>query len=108
MNALAPTFHVGELLARLMTGETTSRQVVESLLLEIDARNDSLNAYIDLNSDEALAAADRADQERAAGKPGPLGGVPIGVKDLLAVRGSPIDVPQTCSAATPHLTPLPP
>ena len=40
--------------------------------------------------EDALAAAGRADEARARGDAGPLAGVPVGLKDLYAVRGRPL------------------
>ncbi|QYU67923.1 aspartyl/glutamyl-tRNA amidotransferase subunit A [Leptolyngbya sp. 15MV] len=48
----------------------------------------ALNAFIVTTPDHALAAADRVDADRAAGKPlGTMAGVPIGMKDLFATHG---------------------
>ncbi|HEY5723442.1 MAG TPA: Asp-tRNA(Asn)/Glu-tRNA(Gln) amidotransferase subunit GatA [Allosphingosinicella sp.] len=47
-----------------------------------------LNAYVVETPEHALAAADAADSARAAGEtPGPLAGVPLGIKDLFATEG---------------------
>ncbi len=47
-----------------------------------------LHAFVDVYRDHALAAAAKADRERAAGRLcGPLHGLPIALKDLLHVRG---------------------
>jgi Asp-tRNA(Asn)/Glu-tRNA(Gln) amidotransferase A subunit family amidase len=54
------------------------------------ARNSqvALNAFTSIDDHQALAAAERIDADRAAGKdPGPLAGVPIGIKDLIDHRG---------------------
>jgi Asp-tRNA(Asn)/Glu-tRNA(Gln) amidotransferase A subunit family amidase len=48
----------------------------------------ALNAFTHIDDDRALAAAERIDGDVAAGKdPGPLAGVPIGIKDLIDHRG---------------------
>ncbi len=46
-----------------------------------------LNAFIVETPDHALAAADQADKDRAAGTLKPLSGVPIGMKDLFCTKG---------------------
>jgi aspartyl-tRNA(Asn)/glutamyl-tRNA(Gln) amidotransferase subunit A len=78
---------IRESLRVLGTGETTSRALTESVLEEIDAENGSLNAFLTVCGDHALAQADAADRARTAGNPGPLCGVPIALKDVLVTRG---------------------
>ena len=46
-----------------------------------------LNAYTVETPDDALAAADAADKARLGGEPGPLAGIPLGIKDLFATKG---------------------
>ena len=49
-----------------------------------------INAVLALSRERALAQAARVDQMLARGdSPGPLAGVPIGIKDVLAMRGAP-------------------
>ncbi len=80
----------GELAAAIRRGETSSLEVVESHLARIDAVNGHLNAVVRILADEARAAARAADEEAAAGAElGPLHGVPISVKDNIAVAGTP-------------------
>jgi len=75
---------VADLAAAQALGEVTSRALVESCLARIDAldaRGPRIRAVIELNPD-ALAIADRMDQERKEGKlRGPLHGIPILIKD---------------------------
>jgi aspartyl-tRNA(Asn)/glutamyl-tRNA(Gln) amidotransferase subunit A len=67
---------------------TTARRATEQCLQAIAARNASLNTFTRVLADDALAAADRADAEIAAGgRCGPLHGVPISLKDLFDMRG---------------------
>jgi aspartyl-tRNA(Asn)/glutamyl-tRNA(Gln) amidotransferase subunit A len=65
-------------------------ELVESALAAIDARNEPLNAFVCLDADGARAAAREIDARVAAGDdPGPLAGVPFGVKDLDDCVGMP-------------------
>ncbi|MDJ0927589.1 MAG: Asp-tRNA(Asn)/Glu-tRNA(Gln) amidotransferase subunit GatA [Gammaproteobacteria bacterium] len=78
----------------LATGETTSRALTEAALGRIDGGDSELNSFINVCADEALAAADAADQRRAAGDAGPLTGIPIAHKDIFCTAG----VPTTCGS----------
>ncbi|MGQ7830981.1 Asp-tRNA(Asn)/Glu-tRNA(Gln) amidotransferase subunit GatA [Altererythrobacter sp. Z27] len=68
-------------------GDFTAREVAEAFNAAV-AGAAELNAFIVTTPDHALAAAERVDADRAAGKPlGKMAGVPIGMKDLFATRG---------------------
>ncbi len=63
-------------------------EAVEAYLQRIEQLNPSLNAYITVLADEAMASARQAEAEIAAGKhKGPLHGVPVGVKDQIHTQG---------------------
>ena len=66
----------------------SSRELVEHALSRIDELNPRVNAFVALDADAALAAADDVDRRIASGEDvGPLAGIPIGVKDLEDARG---------------------
>ena len=70
--------------------EISAVEVLESCLSAIDAGNPALNAFVHLDPDLALRAAQAVDAQVAAGAdPGALAGVPIGVKDLEDCAGMP-------------------
>ena len=72
----------------IRSGETTSREVVESHLERIENVNGAVNSVVEVRPDEALAAADAADAAQRAGRPlGPLHGVPFSVKTNIDVAG---------------------
>lgn len=72
------------------TGRTTARQVTEDALARIAAHDPAINAVTRILHDRALAEATAVDAQVAAGiDPGPLAGVPYGVKDLFDVAGLP-------------------
>ncbi|MBK3640278.1 amidase [Streptomyces sp. MBT33] len=73
----------------LAEGEVTSRELVERALSRIEATQGSINAFRIVRADAALAEADAADQELAAGARKPLLGVPVAVKDDMDVAGLP-------------------
>ncbi|MEU8752675.1 amidase [Streptomyces chartreusis] len=73
----------------LADGEVTSRSLVEEALARIEATQGSLNAFRVVRADAALAEAEAADRELAAGVRLPLLGVPVAVKDDTDVAGEP-------------------
>jgi aspartyl-tRNA(Asn)/glutamyl-tRNA(Gln) amidotransferase subunit A len=81
---------ISTIAAQLRTGTVTSEQVTAACLRQIAELNPRLNAFITILADQALAEARSADRELAAGTDrGPLHGVPISLKDLIDVAGSP-------------------
>src|SRR5262245_49095482 len=67
----------------------TSAELTEAFLARAEA-NPDLNAFITLDRAGAMAAAQKADEEMAAGRSrGPLHGVPLVVKDNTHVAGLP-------------------
>lgn len=69
---------------------TTSRALVERCLARIEAVDADVMAWLSVDADGALAAAEACDQEIAAGRArGPLHGIPFGIKDIIDVRGIP-------------------
>lgn len=77
-----------EQLRLIAAGELSSRELVDHYLERIAARNGELAAFITVTSDDARAAASRADERQAAGEPlGILHGLPIAFKDLTDTAG---------------------
>jgi amidase len=73
-------------LARLVkAGEVTSRELTEISLERIEALDPDLNAFVHLDPEGALAAADGIDVSDGR----PFAGVPIAIKDTAAVAGMP-------------------
>ena len=104
---------IAELGRALRAGTITSEQATERCLANIEARNRSLNAFILVMADEALARARKADRELADGRDlGPLHGVPISIKDLMDVQGTPttaasrVRTPQPAAADAPAIAHL--
>lgn len=81
---------IGELARALREGKLTSRAVTEAFLARIELHDPTLHALVNVTPERALAAADRADDDFAAGiDRGPLQGVPWLAKDLLALPDAP-------------------
>ncbi len=75
----------GELAGLVRSGELSSRELVEESLQRIEALQPELNAFVHLDAERALSAADAI----GAGDPRPFAGVPIAIKDTAAVAGMP-------------------
>src|SRR5689334_20814110 len=76
--------------------EISPVELTTACLARIDELNPSLNAFITVMHDSALAQAREAEREIHAGNwRGPLHGIPIGLKDLIDTAG----VKTTCGSA---------
>ncbi|MCC6390973.1 MAG: Asp-tRNA(Asn)/Glu-tRNA(Gln) amidotransferase GatCAB subunit A [Bryobacterales bacterium] len=74
--------------AALRSNKTTSVAIARQCLDRINRLQPSLNAFITVVSDAALAQAARLDAELAAGADrGPLHGIPIALKDVFETKG---------------------
>jgi Asp-tRNA(Asn)/Glu-tRNA(Gln) amidotransferase A subunit family amidase len=79
---------VVELAEQVRTGTVSARAVTEHALSRISTDNPTLNAFVAVDEERALTAADGVDRMISSGRdPGPLAGVPIGVKDLEDAAG---------------------
>jgi aspartyl-tRNA(Asn)/glutamyl-tRNA(Gln) amidotransferase subunit A len=64
-------------------------ELTEAALQHIEQRDPTINAFQLVLADQALAAARQAEAEIAAGEyRGPLHGIPVAIKDLLAMQGT--------------------
>lgn len=76
--------------AGLEGGAMKATAVAEQHYDRIALENPELNCYLALSRDRAMAQAERIDALAAKGDPLPaLAGVPVGIKDVLAMRGAP-------------------
>ena len=77
-----------ELAARIRRREVSAREVMAAFLTQIERVNPQVNAIPTLLPERAEAGAEAADRALAAGEAtGPLHGLPIAIKDLVATRG---------------------
>ncbi|MEU4528000.1 Asp-tRNA(Asn)/Glu-tRNA(Gln) amidotransferase subunit GatA [Micromonospora ureilytica] len=82
-----------EIASLVAGGETSAVEVTQAHLDRIAAVDDRVHAFLHVDTEGALAAARAVDERRAAGEElGPLAGVPVAVKDVLATRGVPTTV----------------
>jgi aspartyl-tRNA(Asn)/glutamyl-tRNA(Gln) amidotransferase subunit A len=77
-----------ELSRLILKKELSPVELMEAALRRIEEVNPAVNAFVALRADEALAEARAMEEKIASGwNPGPLAGIPLGVKDLEDVEG---------------------
>ena len=86
--------------AAVRTGDLTARAATEAALARIAERDAAIGAFQVVRAEAALREADAVDQ-RADRFSLPLAGVPIAIKDNVAVSGEPMRVGSAGSSATP-------
>ncbi|MGH3487230.1 MAG: amidase family protein, partial [Actinopolymorphaceae bacterium] len=80
---------------QIRAGEVSAVEVAQAHLDRIAKVDDRIRAFLHLDTEGALAAAQAVDEKRAAGEPlGPLAGVPLALKDVFTMKG----VPTTCGS----------
>jgi len=78
---------LAELAAGLKAKRFSSVELTRHFLARIERHNAALNAFITVTGEQALAAAAHADRDLAAGKGGPLTGLPMAHKDIFCTDG---------------------
>lgn len=95
---MSDTFYkqtVAELSARLEKKEISARELTQSFLDRTAALEPKIKAFNSWDAEDALRQADESDQRRAGkASRGPLDGIPVAMKDVIAVTGQPL----TCSS----------
>ena len=78
---------IAELAAMLAAGETTSVAITHAVIERTAAVDGQVKAFLSSDPEDALAQAEASDERRALGRAiGLLDGIPIGIKDTLAVK----------------------
>ena len=82
---------ITELAAMLAAGETTSVAITHAVIERTAAVDGQVKAFLSSDPVDALAQAEASDERRASGRAiGSLDGIPIGIKDTLAVKDQPL------------------
>lgn len=77
-----------QMAAEIRAGHLSARELMAAHLARIDAINPKVNAFVTLHAEQAMMAAKAADEAQARNEAlGPLHGIPVAHKDLLATKG---------------------
>ena len=85
---------ISELTAKLAKREISAREIMQSCLDRIASVDGKIHAFISHDGQDALAQADAADKKILGGTTHaqkPLLGIPIAIKDVLAVKNHPLN-----------------
>lgn len=85
---------ISELVPRLAAREISAREIMQACLDRIARVEDKIHAFISWDAKDALTQADAADHELSHGGTHldkPLLGIPIAIKDVMAVRNQPLN-----------------
>ncbi|WP_438482058.1 Asp-tRNA(Asn)/Glu-tRNA(Gln) amidotransferase subunit GatA [Oleiharenicola lentus] len=86
---------VAELSAKLAAKEISSSELMQTFIARTKSLDGRVKSFNSFDEPGALAAAKAADERRAAGQAkGALDGIPVSLKDVIAVEGQPL----TCSS----------
>jgi aspartyl-tRNA(Asn)/glutamyl-tRNA(Gln) amidotransferase subunit A len=82
------SYSIAETAPRIQRHETSPVNLVRACLEKTEQLNPTLNAFITVTAESALAEAGQAEREIRSGNwRGPLHGIPVGLKDLIDTAG---------------------
>src|SRR5580658_3125598 len=87
-------FTISELAAQLAKREVSAREIMQSCLDQIARVDGKIHAFISYDDKDALAQADAADKAISQGETHakkPLLGMPVAIKDVMAVKNQPLN-----------------
>ena len=85
-----PAGVIADLGGRIRAREISAREVADRSLAAAEELNPRLQAFVTIDHQGARDAAGRVDRQLARGiDPGPLAGIPVGVKDIIDMAGHP-------------------
>jgi len=79
----------------LHKGKVSSQEICKALIDQVDSTDSQVDAFLSLDRDRVMRSAEESDQRRSKGEAlSPLDGLPVGIKDLMAIEGEPL----TCAS----------
>ena len=80
-----------ELSNALTSKELSASEIAQAYLDQIDRVDHQVHAFLHRDDEDFLSQAKESDARRAEGKTlGPLDGIPVGIKDVISVKGQPL------------------
>lgn len=80
-----------DLADRLVSGQLSAVEITQACINRTGAIDEQVRGFNSTDAEDALAQARAADERRAAGQSrGPLDGIPIALKDVIAVKDQPL------------------
>lgn len=81
--------------ALLAQKQLSSIELTQTFIQRVETLDSRINAFLSYDVEDVLSQAKASDARRARGETlGPLDGIPVGIKDLIAVK----DQPLTCAS----------
>jgi len=81
---------IASLRGRIAAGQLKAADLASEYYARIEQKNPHLNVYLSFTRERAMAQAARIDDLASKGDPLPaLAGIPVGIKDVLVVKGAP-------------------
>ncbi len=87
MTSTTTSTTLSEWSAQLAAGGCSSVELTQEYINKINELDKLLGCFITIDAERSLAQAQAADAQRAAGRAGPLTGVPIAHKDIFCAQG---------------------
>ncbi|MBT7742720.1 MAG: Asp-tRNA(Asn)/Glu-tRNA(Gln) amidotransferase subunit GatA, partial [Opitutae bacterium] len=91
---MSDTLHektAAELGEALATGKASAVEIAQSFIDRAEAVDGKVHAFLHRDDEDFLAQAHASDERRSKGESlGPMDGVPVGVKDVISVKGQPL------------------
>jgi len=95
MDPRAATSTIASIAPAVRAGKVRAREVADAYLERIAREDAALGCYVRVDAEGARRSADAVDAAVKAGRdPGPLAGVPLGIKDIFCTKG----VETTCAS----------
>src|SRR3954451_16061069 len=91
MTSMLNQLTISEASARLRRREFSAKELAAACLDQIDKVDSRIHAFLSYDRDDALSQAEAADKALTQSHSKPLLGIPVAIKDVIAVKGQPLN-----------------